>query len=389
MRRAGVAGLVLVAGAIGAGAPGRGGRAIAHAAPGTAITAEGGAEVDSNVLRSETGSELRRAAAPVARLGAKLTRTGRLARGGYALAAGALARTVLSGASDLSSQNLLLLSGDLRWMRPLGERAVSVGFGLVGVDAIPLTDQVADSRAFRTLGGEGMLTLRGGEGRALTVALGGRDFAYKPDPTGSYDWRGPTGAVRLGLTLWERDDGARSVELAALLGFEARAYDSFANASGCAEDEPPALKCYAPTRLRRHDRFQRAGIELTWTGRFVAAAAYQLSVTDSNSYGQSIVRHRVTLSATRNLPWRLYGTALATLQVDKYPDGLPIERDLVTQTFTTLDDENRSSLQARIARHVGKAWAVESRAAIWRNLGGEIDTSFRRFLLYVGTVYNR
>jgi hypothetical protein len=378
MRRAGVAGLVLAAGA-----------AVAHAAPKTGISAEGGAEVDSNVLRSETGSDLRRVAAPVARLGAKLTRVGRLARGGYALAAGALARTVVSSASDLSSQNLLLLSGDLRWMRPIGERAVSVGIGLTGVDAIPLTDRVQDSRAFRTLGGEGMLTLRGGEGRALTVAFGGRDFAYKPDPTGTYDWRGLTGSVRLDLTLWERGDGARSVELSALLGFEARAYDSFANASGCAEGEPPALSCYAPTRLQRHDRFQRAAVELTWTGRFVAAAAYQLSVTDSNSYGQSIVRHRVTVSATRNLPWRLYGTALATLQVDKYPDGLPIERDLVTQTFTTLDDENRSSLQARLARHVSKAWAVESRAAIWRNLGGELDTSFRRFLFYVGTVYSR
>jgi hypothetical protein len=378
MRRAGVAGLVLAAGA-----------AAAAAEPRMAITAEGGAEVDSNVQRFETGPALttRREAAPVARLGAKLTRTGRLARGAYGLAVGALSRTVLSGDPGLSPENVVLLSGDLRWVRPIGQRGVSAGIGLLAADALPITDGVG-SRTFRSLGGEGLLVLRGGEERSLTVALGGRDFVYKPDAMGRYDWRGPTAGVRLDLTLWARDDGARSLELSALFGFEARAYDSFANASACPEDAPPMEQCFAGTSLRRSDRFQRAGIELTWTGRFIAAASYQFSVTDSNSYGQSIVRHRVTLSATRNLPWRLYGTALATLQLDNYPDGLPID-DLTTQNFTTLDDENRSSLQVRIARQVARAWALESRGAIWRSLGGELDTEYRRVLIYAGAVYSR
>jgi hypothetical protein len=381
MRRAGVVGLVLVGGIAAAGA---------DAGPKMAVTAEGGAEVDSNVQRLETGPGLmtRRIGAPVARLGARLAHTGRLAGGGYALSFGALSRTVLSGDPELSPENVVLLSGDVRWMRPIGSRAVSAGVGLLGVDVLPTTDDVG-SRTFRTLGGEGLITLRGGEDRALTLAFGGRDFVYKPDPEHTYDWRGPTASVRLELTLWEREEGARSVELAALFGFESRAYEGFANASACPDDEPPKEECYAGTTLRRSDRFQRGGIELTWTGGFVAAASYQVSVTDSNSYGQSIVRHRITLSATRDLPWRLYGTALATLQLDNYPDGLPVERDLVTQTFTTLDDENRSSLQARLARHVGKAWAIEARGAIWRNLGGELDTQFRRAIFYVGAVYNR
>ena len=380
MRRAVVAGLVLVAGV-----------AVAGADPKLAVTAEGGAEMDSNVQRFETGPGLmtRRVAAPVARLGARLTSTGRVARGGYGLAVGALSRTVLSGDEELSPENVVLLSGDLRWMRPIGQRAVSVGIGLSAIDALPITDGVG-AHTFRALGGEGLVTLRGGEERSLTIALGGRDFVYKPDPADRYDWRGPTASVRLDLTLWERDEGARSIELSALFGFEARAYDSFANASACPEDAPPMEKgCFTGTSLPRSDRFQRGGLELTWTGRFVAAAAYQLSVTDSNSYGQSIVRHRVTLSATRDLPWRLYGTALATVQLDNYPDGLPVDRDPQTQTFTTLDDENRSSLQVRIARPVARAWAIEGRGAIWRNLGSELDTEFRRALLYVGAVYNR
>jgi hypothetical protein len=377
MRRAGVAGLLLTAGA-----------AVAAAEPAKmTVTAEGGAEMDSNVERLEIEPGRATRAAPVARLGAKLVRTGRVARGSYGLAAGALARTVVSGADSLSPENVVLLSGDARWMRPVGRRAVAVGLGLVAVDALPLTDAVG-SRTFRTLAAEGLLALRGGAGRTLAVTLGGRDFAYKPDPADRYDWRGPTASLRLDLTLWEQGEGARSLELAALFGFEARAYDSFANASACPEGAPPSRDCYTGTSLRRSDRFQRGGLELTWTGRFVAAASYQLAVTDSNSYGQSIVRHRVTLSATRNLPWRLYGTALATLQLDNYPDGLPID-DLATQSFTTLDDENRSSLQVRIARPLAAAWAIEGRGAIWRDLGSDLDTEYRRALLYVGAVYTR
>jgi hypothetical protein len=374
MRRAGVAGLVLVAGA-----------AIAGAEPAKmAVTAEGGAEEDSNVTR-ETAPSLR-IAVPVARLGAKLTGTGRLARGGYALAVGALSQTVLSGKEGVSPENTVLLLGDVRWMRPLGQRAVSAGFGLLASDALPTTDSIG-ARTFRMLGADGLLALRGDEDRTLTVALGGRDFAYKPDRR--YDWRGPTASVRLDLTLWQRDEGARSLELSARFELEARAYDSVANASACPEDAPPREECYTGTSLRRHDRSQRGGLELTWTGRFVAAAGYRLWVIDSNSYGQSLVRHELTLSATRDLPWRLYGSVLATLVLDNYPDGLPIERDLVTQPFTTLDDENRSKLRVRIARQVAKAWAIESHAAILRDLRSELGTEYQRATLYIGAIYNR
>jgi len=310
----------------------------------------------------------------------------RLLRGGYALGLGAQSRTVLSVDPDLSPENELKLWGDLRWMRPIGQRPVSAGFGLSAIDALPTTDDVG-ARTFRMLGAQGLLSLRGGEGRTVTIAVGGRDFVYKPDHR--YDWRGPTASVRLDLTLWERDEGARSVELSAQFEFEARAFDTVAYAGACPEGAPPKPECYAGTTVQRSDRFQRGALELTWTGRFVAAASYQLSVTDSNSYGQSIVRHRATLSATRTLPWRLYGSALATLQLDHYPDGLPVDLDLVTQTFTALDDENRSSFQVRLARHLGEAWAIEGRGGVWRDLGSELDTAYRRFLVYAGAVYSR
>ncbi len=112
-------------------------------------------------------------------------------------------------------------------------------------------------------------------------------------------------------------------------------------------------------------------------------------VVDSNSYGQSLVRHRATASVTRSLRGGLYGTALAILQLDQYPDGLVIKTDNQAREFTSLDDENRSSLQLRLAKQVSDGWAIEGRAAIWRNLGGDTETSFRRASIYAGAVYSR
>jgi hypothetical protein len=133
----------------------------------------------------------------------------------------------------------------------------------------------------------------------------------------------------------------------------------------------------------------RVGADLTYTGRVVAGAGYQLTVVDSNSYGQSLVRHKVTLSATVSLPWGVFATGLGTLQLDQYPDGIVINTDTQRSEFTNIDDENRSSLQLRLGRPLSAAWSLEARAAIWRDLGGDTETSFRRASLYAGAVYAR
>ena len=362
------------------------GRATASAQPAatSTLTAEGGAEADSNVGRVETGEGLdtMRVRAPVLRLGFRLDRRGRAARGGYALGAAMLARLVTN--DDAKSENVSLFSGDLRWVRTLGKRPIAVGFGAAYADAVPLSTDVG-ARTFRTAAADAMLVLRKGEDRVLTVNVGPRYFAYKPER--AYDWWGPSISARLDLNLWEPSGGARSLELAGVVGFEARMFESVASASACADGAPPSPECFAPTSLRRRDRYQRAGIELTYTGSFIATAGYLLTVIDSNSYGQSVVRHRGTVSATTELPKKLIGTVLATLQIDRYLDGLVVQKDLQHQEYTNLDDANRSSLQFRLARRVTDAWSLEGRVAIWRDLGGTLDTEYRRELVYFGGVY--
>lgn len=358
---------------------------VAHAAPWT-VTLEGGGEADTNVQRVETGPGLdtERIGAGVLRFGAKLDRRGKVAGGGFAFVLGALTRYVTN--LDASTENVTLFTGELRYLRPVDKRDVSLGFGLIAADAQPITDDVG-ARTFRNLGADGLLVLDGGEAKQLTIGFGVRRFEYKENH--DFDWTGPVASARLDLALWQPSGGTRSVELATYLAFEARSYDSTALSNACPPGAPPNDNCSAGTSLPRDDRSQRVGIELTWIGKIVAAIGYQVTVIDSNSFGQSLVRHKTTVSATHALPLGLYGTAIATLQIDQYLDGLVLKTDTQRSEFTSLDDENRSSIQVRLARPVSAAWSLEGRAAIWRNLGSTMDASFRRASVYAGLVYSR
>lgn len=358
---------------------------VGHAAP-WSVSFEGGAEEDSNVQRVETGPGLdtHQIASGVVRVGGKLDRRDRIAGGTYAVVLSALARMVDS--DEASSENVMLFAGDLRYLRPIEDRHVSLGVAVAAVDALPITNEVG-ARTFSNLGADGVLVLDGSNDRHLTVGFGWRDFSYKENH--DFDWSGPAASARLDLNLWAPSGGTRSLELAAYAAFEAREYNSTALADACAPDAPASDSCSAGTSRTRRDRSQRIGAEATYTGRVVATLGYQLTVIDSNSFGQSLIRHRTTASVTRSLPWNMFGTALAILQIDQFVDGLVVKKDLQRSEFTSLDDENRSSLQLRIGRPLTAAWSVETRGAIWRDLGGNMDSSFRRASLYLGAIYAR
>jgi hypothetical protein len=81
----------------------------------------------------------------------------------------------------------------------------------------------------------------------------------------------------------------------------------------------------------------------------------------------------------------LFVSATATLQIDQYPEGVP---NLVHQELTSLEDENRSSLQVLVTRALSSAWSVEARGAIWRDVG-TAGASFGRELVYAGVLYQR
>jgi hypothetical protein len=287
-----------------------------------------------------------------------------------------------------STENVALFTGEARYLRPLEGRSVSLGAGVVVADAMPITDEVG-ARTFRNLGADALMVMDASESTHLSLGFGVRRFVYKENS--ELDWDGVAASARLDSTLWQPSGGTKSVELAVTAGFELRDYDSVALANICEPGADVNDGCSATTARQRRDRLQRIGAEITWIGRVVAAAGYQVTVIDSTSYGQSLVRHKATASATTTLWKGVYGTLLGQLQIDQYLDGLVIKTDTQRSEFTSLDDENRSSLQVRVGRPVSDAWSIEARGAIWRNLGGDVSESgvtFRRASIYVGAIYS-
>ena len=350
------------------------------------ITGEVGTERDTNVQRVETGADLpSKITAWVMRLGARADHKGTLGGGQLAFHLSDLTRLVAD--DEVAVENVTVVAGSLRWLHRLGERPVLGGISAAATDALPLSDAIG-ARTFRNLGADAVLALRSEDEHELTLAFGVRDFTYKP--AHEFDWTGPAVNARLGLLLWQAPARTRSLELVTTLGFENRLFDDVALANACPPGSPPNPNCTAATTIQRRDRYQRAGIELTWVGRQVAAVGYQITVIDSNDFGQSLARHRITSSATAALPGTIYGTLLAILQIDQYLDGRLERGGVQQQEFTSIDDENRSSLQLRLARTLAGKWAIEGRAAIWRNLaGGAMELEFRRELVYLGLVYGR
>ena len=377
MRRAACLGIVLAS------------HGHARATPWT-VTGEAGAEVDTNVERVETGPGLDTApvTSPVMRLGVRADKKDELFGGGYALHLADLTR--IAGDRDVSVEDVSLLAADLRWVHPLGDRPVAAGFALSAIDAFPLDDEYG-ARTFRNLGADLVINAHDGEDYRLNLAFGPRQFIYKPPtmPEHLFDWSGVAANARLDLTLWQTSGNTRSLELASTLGFEDQTYESRAFVNACAPSSAPDPSCTASTNLERRDRAARAGVELTYVGSYIASLGYQLTVIDSNSFGQSFARHRVLASGTTSIG-KNFISLLAILQIDQYLDGLLVQADLVHQEFTNIEDENRSSAQLHIARKLDDEWSLEGRVAYWRNiLGNTMDLAFSRAVVYAGVVYSK
>ncbi len=343
--------------------------------------AEAGVEVDSNVTRVPGDDAV---GAGALRLGGRGGVSGDLLAGAYTLGAGATWRDVQDDA--LAAEDHAIVSGDAAWRRRLADDTVAIGLRASGYDVVGL-GPTAPARAFRAVGAAAVVTLYGERDRQLSVDAGGRDVRYKPDP--DHDWRGPSLGVQLTLPLWTSTDDTRQLDLELTARADARAYDGLALISLCPPEAPLETGCVVPSDQRRQDLVQVASVEATYTGRAVWSAGYTFTRDASTSLGQSLRRHRLNLAGTVLVPGEVYLTATLTLQAEQYRDGLLIAEDVTSQTFLTLDDDNRSSLQLRAARGLGHGVALELRVAGWRDLGGADATRFRRGAVGLGLTWSK
>ncbi|RMH37007.1 MAG: hypothetical protein D6689_21505 [Deltaproteobacteria bacterium] len=357
----------------------------------TRVQVEAGAEYDTNVHRIE-----RRAGEDVAVQAAPLVRVGARVRGGvrprashrlsYDLFAGA--KRFFGDARDdagrtPSDEDVAIVAARGAYAAALASRRAIVRAVGSYYDAIG-DDRVDTARNFRSFDARGELVLVGPERHRFALHAGLRAFTFKPD--GVFDYRADHYGARYTTEMWRSDSAgeadASSVEVAAAYRLERRDYAGAALTDAC---DPP---CPAPS-LGRVDLFHVASIEVTYTGDRVYAARYELQVDDSNSFGQSLVRHRVDAAVTTDVAFGVSATAKLTVLYNVFVDGLLVARDVNAQTGVSIEDENRNGLVVHLARPLAGGWTAEARYGLWSNEFATDALRFRRQAVYAGLLYER
>lgn len=358
------------------------------------LRVEGGSEYDSNIHRLEvpdgedvdvSGAPLMRAAARM-RLGDALSSRTRWRVSGVAAAK-------LFLASDGQSENVAITAGDGVLDHRLDGRPASIGLRASYYEAYGYDTtgggNAGEGRNFRMVVGDITTTVLGPENHRLSAALGLRAFRYKPDA--DFDWAGPQTGLQYRTTMWRGDPDedleAASIDVDVRYDVGLRSYHGRAFTNNCADGETPTPMCIVPTGLTRQDLYHQARAELVYTGERVWSGAYELQATDSNSFGQSLVRHRLELGVTTETWLDVFLTARLALLVNTFVDPLLLARDVSSQTFLTIDDENRNAASVHLSRDLNRHWTAEARYALYTNEFATDHLSFRRHLAYAGLAY--
>ncbi len=352
------------------------------------LTIEGGAEYDSNTHRfevAEDDAELIEAG-PLMRLGARYRGTWRPAKR-QALRLGGFAGSKLFLTDAGRGEDVAILAASGQYDIGLSKRRSVLSFRGGYYDA--LGD--GGGRTFSSGEGAVALSLVGPSAHRVTAHAGYRRFRYKADDR--FDFDGDHYGVRFATTIWRgdtdtaADEDPTSVDVTAQYRFERRNYTGFAFTNGCADDDAPMPACFVPTTLSRVDLNHSAYAEVAYTGARIYSARYELQVNDSNSEGQSLVRHRVEVGVTAEPAARTLVTAKVVVQYNVFLDPLLLARDVQAQSFITIDDENRNAAIVHATRELTDEWSAEARYALYTNEFATQELSFRRHTAYVGLVF--
>lgn len=355
---------------------------------------EGGSEYDTNVHRLEVAADDEEGgivASPLLRGGARLRldwRPGKRQRA--ALLAFTGAKLYDTSGQD---ENVAILTGEGRyeWSLPRQSAIVAGRAGYYDTIHYDVAGRMPliEPRHFSMAGGELALTVLGPDDHRLVLGAGYRRFRYKP--SASFHWQGDHYGLLYRTTTWrgnpDEDLDAASIDLILSYEIEQRGYEGEAFTNVCSDEDEPRPECFSPMGIARTDLHHAGAAEIVYTSDRIYSARYEIDVTDSNSFGQSLVRQRLEIGFTTEIPARVFLTAKAAVQLDIFLDSLLLARDVTAQDFTTIDDENRNSLSIHLARDLTDAWSIEGRYALFSNEFATRELSFRRQVFYVGAVY--
>jgi len=239
---------------------------------------------------------------------------------------------VLAGTYDVAAQkfftvtseDVLIQSATVALSIPIG------GLLAAGVDA-RAKDRRGGSRRYTDLAGGGFLLFFPGDGWTIRLGGSGHRFIYPPFFPYSFTAGEATGQVEYRF--------ARRHSVAFLGDFGVRWFNAVADVNPA---QPPSQN-----PEQRVDKVAIAGLSYRYQGPVLASVAYSYGNFDSNSFGQSAHRHRLSASVGVRLPWQSTLLAEGVLELTNYPDRIFISPEILL-----INDENLNSISIKLARPI-------------------------------------
>ncbi|MHB8873658.1 MAG: hypothetical protein ACYC8T_08230 [Myxococcaceae bacterium] len=291
--------------------------------------------------------------------------------------------TMLTGAYDLGlrefmrlpSENVVIQSGSLGASAALGR---TLGLGL---DA-RAKDRRGGERDYSDLLAEAFVEFVPDAKVSLKLHGGAHRFLYRGAGTpGLNEFGYSFGAPELGATARYRFDKRHSAFVSGDLGL--RRYMAYARPHPLNPDEEPEI---------RKDQVLSGSAGYTYRGPVTLALTYSYIEQDSNSYGETVLRHRISLTGGTRLPWDFTLLAQVVVQPTNYLEPLDLcaDRREVSASCNlqlTEDEDWSNSVSVKLARPVSEHVDAELRYAFsW----GELPKNglrYRRQLGWLGLTW--
>lgn len=273
----------------------------------------------------------------------------------------------LAGTYDVAARKFFLLPSEDTIVNSVTGEFL---FGLSQLFTVGLFGTVRDRRGaerdYTGLIGQGFIDFTPTGNIDVRLRFGATRFLFWP--RFAYSYSGLLGD----LTARYRFDRRHSVSLSG--SFNPRTYNANVNPR---PDEPDL------PQVRRFDPFFTVGVGYAFRGPFHLSVGYQYLDQTSNSYGETLRRHRLTATAGFRLPEKFTLLTTAALQLTSFPDGIFLSPELQVVE----DDENSSTLTLKLVRPVHKHIDLDVRYALYVNVLPQRMTG-QEALVYVRNVFS-
>ena len=291
--------------------------------------------------------------------------------------------------------------GQLEGLLRLGDRVRLIGsydisgrkfFLLPTEDTVVQSAQLEGTVSFAkyfAFGISGRARDRRGAERDYTDLQGGALLDFQPDPAVdlrvqinahrflfydrfAYSFWGPDG------TISARYRFNRRHSISAFGAYNPRTYNGIARVRPGPEGSEP------PPDVTRADTVFGGGLSYSYRGPFHFTFSYSYMDQTSNSFGESVKRHRLNATAGFRLPWELTLLTSLTWQPAIFPEGVYLSPDLTVLE----EDENVSSLTLKLVKPLNKWLDLDLRYAGFLGFLPQNDFLYLRHVFSVGLAMN-